>query len=66
MNANRLIQEADAVAWIERSKGNCRAAAIIEAMAVELRRLWDAGEDRSGERIQTIVQMIRERRGTGI
>lgn len=38
MNANRLIQEADAVAWIERSKGNCRAASIIEAMADDSRQ----------------------------
>lgn len=40
MTRPRLASEADAVAWIERTKGGARAADILDAMLAELRRLW--------------------------
>ena len=57
MKANRLLAEADAVAWIERTKGNTRAATIIERLAAELRRVAEADE----RRLAFVVAVMRER-----
>ena len=40
MTRSKLIDEADAVRWIETTKGGGRAVAIIDALLAELQRLW--------------------------
>lgn len=57
MKTNRLLAESDAVAWIERTKGNTRAATIIERLAAELRRVAEADE----RRLAVVVAVMRER-----
>lgn len=54
---SRLIAEAESVAWIERTKGGARAAAIIEQLVAELRRVRDAEE----RRLAAVVDAIRDR-----
>ena len=57
LKTNRLLAESDAVAWIERTKGNTRAASIIERLAAELRRVAEADE----RRLAIVVAAMRER-----
>lgn len=52
-----ILAESDAVAWIERTKGNTRAATIIERLAAELRRVAEADE----RRLAVVVAVMRER-----
>ena len=57
LKTNRLLAESDAVAWIERTKGNTRAATIIERLAAELHRVAEADE----RRLAVVVAVMRER-----
>jgi len=57
LKTNRLLAEAVSVAWIERTKGNTRAATIIERLAAELRRVAEADE----RRLAVVVAVMRER-----
>lgn len=57
LKTNRLLAEAVSVAWIERTKGNTRAATIIERLAAELQRVAEADE----RRLAVVVAVMRER-----
>ena len=57
MTTTAILVEAVSVAWIERTKGNTRAATIIERLAAELRRAAEADE----RRLAVVVAVMRER-----
>jgi len=57
MKRESILAEAVSVAWIERTKGNTRAATIIERLAAELRRVAETDE----RRLAVVVAVMRER-----
>lgn len=57
MKRESILAEAVSVAWIERTKGNTRAASIIERLAAELRRVAETDE----RRLAVVVAVMRER-----
>lgn len=58
MTKSSIIQEALAVAWIERTKGGHRAADVIEQLLEEVRRLREA--ERQEHRRDALRAAMRE------